>query len=131
MGLIQSDMALRIQVNEKENVEKVVKEFEQFVSQNPKAKIFLNFDAYGNNKEIDEQKNFITYYWFYIDWDNLFDFEQQLKRWLNDTYLEINEGEGDVDGFHFIRIGEELDDIEEITEGYLARYLNLKREIEF
>lgn len=131
MVKIKAEIALRIQVNSKENIEKVEEEFEQFVSQNPRAEKFLDFDTYGNTKETDEQKEFITYYWFIRNERNLFDFEQQLQRWLNKTYLEINEEEGDVDGFHFIRIGEELDDIEEITEGYLARYLNLKREIEF
>ena len=131
MVKIKVEIALRIQVNAKENIEKVEEEFEQFVSQNPRAEKFLDFDTYGNTKETDEQKEFITYYWFIRNERNLFDFEQQLQRWLNKTFLEMNEEESYVDGFHFIKVGEELNDIEEITEGYLKRFLNVKREIEF
>lgn len=59
---------------------------------------------------------------FYSDFDYDGKWVEEFVNWLNDK---------EICGLHFIRIGEDYTDIEEISNDYIYFYCGLKREIEF
>ena len=120
-----SDVAVRIEVSEGYDVNKVIEDFKENFNN--------EYEVFDLERclEISSDNQVVTFWVYGIKWHDWFDEVKALFKWFAKQEEQIELCLGDIKGIQFVRIGERLDDNEDIVYGNLNEYIHISRSFEW
>ena len=114
-----SDVAVRIEIAEGYDVNKVIENFKENFNN--------EYEVFDLENHLHYVKRGIVICGYSLKWYDSFGDVQAFYKWCEEQEAD-NEN---IEGIHFVRIGEDLDDIEERVYGELWDYIHIRRDFEW